>query len=74
MTLYEECVLWHRLTLGPNEILMFVMFCLFSFHISLINIGKVFVTYETDNDEHVKEVIKFVALLRHNGFFTHVRQ
>ncbi|XP_031431088.1 E3 ubiquitin ligase TRAF3IP2 [Clupea harengus] len=33
---------------------------------------KVFVTYETDNDEHVKEVIKFVALLRHNGFFTHI--
>ncbi|KAL2089499.1 hypothetical protein ACEWY4_014187 [Coilia grayii] len=33
---------------------------------------KVFVTYETDNDEHVKEVINFVALLRHNGFFTHI--
>ncbi|XP_048109295.1 E3 ubiquitin ligase TRAF3IP2 isoform X1 [Alosa alosa] len=33
---------------------------------------KVFVTYETDNDEHVKEVINFVALLRHNGFYTHI--
>ncbi|XP_072539152.1 uncharacterized protein traf3ip2l isoform X2 [Salminus brasiliensis] len=33
---------------------------------------KVFVTYEADNDKHVKEVINFVALLRHNGFYTHI--
>ncbi|XP_063057005.1 E3 ubiquitin ligase TRAF3IP2 isoform X2 [Engraulis encrasicolus] len=33
---------------------------------------KVFVTYEKDSDEHQKEVINFVALLRHNGFFTHI--
>lgn len=33
---------------------------------------KVFVTYEADNDKHVNEVIKFVALLRHNGFDTHI--
>lgn len=35
--------------------------------------GRVFVTYEADNDKHVNEIIKFVALLRHNGFDTHVR-
>ncbi|KAJ8409864.1 hypothetical protein AAFF_G00209050 [Aldrovandia affinis] len=29
---------------------------------------KVFVTYEADSDGHVNEIIKFVALLRHNGF------
>ncbi|KAI1885113.1 hypothetical protein AGOR_G00216840 [Albula goreensis] len=29
---------------------------------------KVFVTYEADNEKHVNEIIKFVALLRHNGF------
>ncbi|XP_051531477.1 E3 ubiquitin ligase TRAF3IP2-like isoform X2 [Myxocyprinus asiaticus] len=34
--------------------------------------GKVFVTYEADNEEHLKEVIKFVALLRNNGFDTHI--
>ncbi|KAM4740113.1 uncharacterized protein traf3ip2l isoform 1-T2 [Anableps anableps] len=33
---------------------------------------KVFVTYEADNDKHVNEIIKFVALLRHNGFDTHI--
>ncbi|XP_026854632.2 adapter protein CIKS isoform X2 [Electrophorus electricus] len=33
---------------------------------------KVFVTYEADCDKHVKEVINFVALLRHNGFYTHI--
>ncbi|XP_053741965.1 E3 ubiquitin ligase TRAF3IP2-like isoform X1 [Synchiropus splendidus] len=33
---------------------------------------RVFVTYEADNDNHVKEVINFVALLRHNGFDTHI--
>uniref|UniRef100_A0A3Q1FV19 E3 ubiquitin ligase TRAF3IP2 n=1 Tax=Acanthochromis polyacanthus TaxID=80966 RepID=A0A3Q1FV19_9TELE len=33
---------------------------------------KVFVTYEADNDKHVKEIINFVALLRHNGFDTHI--
>ncbi|KAL2087914.1 hypothetical protein ACEWY4_016742 [Coilia grayii] len=33
---------------------------------------KVFVTYEDDNEDHVKEIIKFVALLRHNGFDTHI--
>ncbi|XP_017576425.1 uncharacterized protein traf3ip2l isoform X1 [Pygocentrus nattereri] len=33
---------------------------------------KVFVTYEADSDKHVKEVINFVALLRHNGFYTHI--
>lgn len=36
--------------------------------------GKVFVTYEADSEKHVKEIINFVALLRHNGFYTHVRQ
>lgn len=35
--------------------------------------GRVFVTYEADNDKHVNEIINFVALLRHNGFDTHVR-
>lgn len=35
---------------------------------------KVFVTYEVDNEDHLKEVIKFVALLRNNGFDTHVRE
>jgi len=35
--------------------------------------GKVFVTYEADSEKHVKEIINFVALLRHNGFYTHVR-
>ncbi|XP_051957746.1 E3 ubiquitin ligase TRAF3IP2 isoform X1 [Xyrauchen texanus] len=33
---------------------------------------KVFVTYEADNEAHLKEVIKFVALLRNNGFDTHI--
>ncbi|XP_077964887.1 uncharacterized protein LOC120824106 isoform X1 [Gasterosteus aculeatus] len=33
---------------------------------------KVFVTYEADNDKHVNEIINFVALLRHNGFDTHI--
>ncbi|XP_051929047.1 E3 ubiquitin ligase TRAF3IP2 [Hippocampus zosterae] len=33
---------------------------------------KVFVTYEADDDAHVNEIIKFVALLRHNGFDTHI--
>lgn len=33
---------------------------------------KVFVTYEADDEQHVKEVINFVALLRHNGFYTHI--
>ncbi|XP_059197521.1 uncharacterized protein traf3ip2l [Centropristis striata] len=33
---------------------------------------RVFVTYEADNDKHVNEVINFVALLRHNGFDTHI--
>ncbi|XP_062868421.1 E3 ubiquitin ligase TRAF3IP2 [Trichomycterus rosablanca] len=33
---------------------------------------KVFVTYEADNEDHLKEVIKFVALLRNNGFDTHI--
>ncbi|XP_061834517.1 E3 ubiquitin ligase TRAF3IP2 isoform X2 [Nerophis lumbriciformis] len=33
---------------------------------------KVFVTYEADHDAHVSEIIKFVALLRHNGFDTHI--
>ncbi|XP_070764907.1 uncharacterized protein traf3ip2l [Enoplosus armatus] len=33
---------------------------------------KVFVTYEADNDKHVSEIINFVALLRHNGFDTHI--
>ncbi|KAI4877428.1 hypothetical protein NFI96_032679, partial [Prochilodus magdalenae] len=33
---------------------------------------KVFVTYEADSEKHVKEVINFVALLRHNGFYTHI--
>ncbi|XP_034036484.1 uncharacterized protein traf3ip2l [Thalassophryne amazonica] len=33
---------------------------------------RVFVTYEADNDQHVKEIINFVALLRHNGFDTHI--
>ncbi|KAM9386346.1 uncharacterized protein traf3ip2l isoform 1-T2 [Pholidichthys leucotaenia] len=33
---------------------------------------RVFVTYEADSDEHVSEIIKFVALLRHNGFDTHI--
>lgn len=36
--------------------------------------GKVFVTYEADSEKHIKEVINFVALLRHNGFYTHVRE
>lgn len=39
----------------------------------LSNAGRVFVTYEADNDKHVNEIINFVALLRHNGFDTHVR-
>ncbi|KAK3533681.1 hypothetical protein QTP70_024001 [Hemibagrus guttatus] len=34
--------------------------------------GKVFVTYEVDSEDHLKEVIKFVALLRNNGFDTHI--
>ncbi|KAG5833505.1 hypothetical protein ANANG_G00276630 [Anguilla anguilla] len=33
---------------------------------------KVFVTYEADSDGHVNEIIKFVALLRHNGFDTRI--
>ncbi|XP_076879635.1 uncharacterized protein traf3ip2b [Brachyhypopomus gauderio] len=33
---------------------------------------KVFVTYESDNEGHLKEVINFVALLRSNGFDTHI--
>ncbi|KAA0707393.1 Adapter protein CIKS [Triplophysa tibetana] len=33
---------------------------------------KVFVTYEADSDKHLKEIIKFVALLRNNGFDTHI--
>ncbi|XP_028300902.1 adapter protein CIKS isoform X2 [Gouania willdenowi] len=33
---------------------------------------KVFVTYEADNEKHVNEIINFVALLRHNGFDTHI--
>ncbi|KAI4877076.1 hypothetical protein NFI96_017050 [Prochilodus magdalenae] len=34
--------------------------------------GKVFVTYEADSEDHLKEVIKFVSLLRSNGFDTHI--
>ncbi|KAJ8351818.1 hypothetical protein SKAU_G00232940 [Synaphobranchus kaupii] len=33
---------------------------------------KVFVTYEADCEKHVNEIIKFVALLRHNGFYTRI--
>ncbi|XP_051870755.1 E3 ubiquitin ligase TRAF3IP2 isoform X2 [Pristis pectinata] len=33
---------------------------------------KVFVTYATDNDKHVGEVINFVALLIRNGFETQI--
>ncbi|KAJ3599972.1 hypothetical protein NHX12_033924 [Muraenolepis orangiensis] len=33
---------------------------------------KVFVTYEADSEDHVLKVINFVALLRHNGFDTHI--
>ncbi|KAL6468812.1 hypothetical protein MHYP_G00223360 [Metynnis hypsauchen] len=33
---------------------------------------KVFVTYEADSEDHLKEIIKFVALLRNNGFDTHI--
>ncbi|KAJ7993578.1 hypothetical protein DPEC_G00273860 [Dallia pectoralis] len=33
---------------------------------------RVFVTYEADSEEHVNQIIKFVALLRHNGFDTHI--
>ncbi|TSL68223.1 Adapter protein CIKS [Bagarius yarrelli] len=33
---------------------------------------KVFVTYEMDSKDHLKEVIKFVTLLRNNGFDTHI--
>ncbi|XP_053490799.1 E3 ubiquitin ligase TRAF3IP2 isoform X4 [Ictalurus furcatus] len=33
---------------------------------------KVFVTYEVDSEDHLKEVIKFVALLRNNGFDMHI--
>ncbi|KAM9761544.1 uncharacterized protein traf3ip2l [Menidia menidia] len=33
---------------------------------------KVFVTYEADSDKHVSNIINFVALLRHNGFDTHI--
>lgn len=33
---------------------------------------RVFVTYAADNDKHVNEIINFVALLRHNGFDTHI--
>ncbi|XP_037105744.1 E3 ubiquitin ligase TRAF3IP2 isoform X1 [Syngnathus acus] len=33
---------------------------------------RVFVTYEADDDAHVNEIINFVALLRHNGFDTHI--
>ncbi|KAK2907537.1 uncharacterized protein traf3ip2l [Channa argus] len=33
---------------------------------------KVFVTYEDDSEKHVNEIINFVALLRHNGFDTHI--
>ncbi|XP_037530964.1 uncharacterized protein LOC119408198 [Nematolebias whitei] len=33
---------------------------------------RVFVTYEADSDKHVNQIINFVALLRHNGFDTHI--
>ncbi|XP_029905444.1 uncharacterized protein traf3ip2l [Myripristis murdjan] len=33
---------------------------------------RVFVTYEADNDKHINGIINFVALLRHNGFDTHI--
>ncbi|XP_010898987.1 adapter protein CIKS [Esox lucius] len=33
---------------------------------------RVFVTYEADSDKHVNQIIRFVALLRHNGFDTHI--
>ncbi|XP_077573755.1 E3 ubiquitin ligase TRAF3IP2 [Stigmatopora nigra] len=33
---------------------------------------RVFVTYEADDEAHVNEIIQFVALLRHNGFDTHI--
>ncbi|XP_061680438.1 E3 ubiquitin ligase TRAF3IP2 [Syngnathoides biaculeatus] len=33
---------------------------------------RVFVTYEADDDAHLNEIINFVALLRHNGFDTHI--
>lgn len=47
--------------------------CYSSFkHLCLRNAGRVFVTYEADDDKHVNEIINFVALLRHNGFDTHV--
>lgn len=53
-----------------NVFCLFVNLCFSFFLVS----GKVFVTYEADNEKHVKEVINFVALLRHNGFYTHVRE
>ncbi|XP_067287285.1 E3 ubiquitin ligase TRAF3IP2 [Pseudorasbora parva] len=33
---------------------------------------KVFVTYEADSEAHLKEILKFVALLRNNGFDMHI--
>ncbi len=38
-----------------------------------LHTGKVFVTYEADTEEHLKEIIKFGSLLRNNGFDTHVQ-
>lgn len=42
------------------------------FSIETFPTGRVFVTYEADNEKHVNDVINFVGLLRHNGFDTHV--
>ena len=56
-----------------SEYLITELLCTaFIIDLLLLNTGRVFVTYEADNDKHVNEIINFVALLRHNGFDTHV--
>lgn len=56
-----------------DELLYSAAFIIYLFiYLLFLNTGRVFVTYEADNDKHVNEIINFVALLRHNGFDTHV--
>ncbi|PWA14477.1 hypothetical protein CCH79_00011140, partial [Gambusia affinis] len=62
--------LWSRVSLGGRSSRR--RRCRAASNCPSLNAGRVFVTYEADNDKHVNEIIKFVALLRHNGFDTHI--
>lgn len=68
----EQSKCWHP-DLQISTLVTQTLHSLFIIYVLILNTGRVFVTYEADNDKHVNEIINFVALLRHNGFDTHVR-